>query len=214
MRDTENIKAIAELQPDYMGFIFYEKSPRAVEVGVWSLSLSKCAPSPPKEIKTVGVFVNESVEKMRETAQKYKLYALQLHGGETPLQCCSLQDEFTVIKAFSIAGAEDFQQTEAYEGCCDYFLFDTKTHTTPNPSPQERVVYGGSGTKFDWSLLDNYKGKTPFFLSGGIDLDDVTAIKKIKHPQFFGVDINSRFETNPGMKDIEKVKQFIQEINL
>ncbi len=194
MRDAENIKAIVELQPYYMGFIFYEKSPRFVETGR--------APSPSKDIKTVGVFVNESVEKMREKAQKYNLDALQLHGNETPLQCCSLQDEFTVIKAFSIAEATDFEQTADYEGCCDYFLFDTKT-----------PVHGGSGTKFDWLLLDNYKGKTPFFLSGGIDLDDVPAIRKIKHPQFFGVDINSRFETNPGIKDIEKVKQFIQQIH-
>ncbi len=208
MCDVENIKVITQLQPDYIGFIFYEKSPRFVfgnpnfQLSTFNFQLTK----------KVGVFVNESVEKMCETAQKYKLDVLQLHGGETPVQCLQVQEEFSIIKAFSIAGADDFQQTADYEGCCDYFLFDTKTSPSFNPSPQERVVYGGSGVKFDWQLLEHYQGKTPFFLSGGIDMDDVPVINKIAHPQLFGVDINSRFEISPGIKDIEKVRQFIESI--
>jgi len=197
MCDTQNIQQLATLNPDYMGFIFYEKSPR------YAASVDKSVlTSLPAGIKRVGVFVSESVEVMRATAQAYGLDALQLHGGETPLQCLQLREEdYILFKAFSIAEAADFEILEEYEGCCDYFLFDTKTSG-----------HGGSGEKFDWSLLDHYKGETPFFLSGGIYLDDVEAIKNITHPKFAGVDVNSRFEIEPGLKDIEKLKVFIQKI--
>ncbi len=194
MRDSQNIKEIAALGVDYLGFIFYAKSPRyaaAVDKAVLS--------SLPESIKKVGVFVDESVEQMRETAKEYGLDVLQLHGGETPLQALQLREEdYTIFKAFPIAEAADFEYLEEYEGCCDYFLFDTKT-----------LQHGGSGQKFDWSLLENYKGKTPFLLSGGIDLDDAETIKKIKHPMFAGVDINSKFELEPALKDVEKVKKMI-----
>ncbi|MDR1678220.1 MAG: phosphoribosylanthranilate isomerase [Prevotellaceae bacterium] len=195
MRNLQNINEIAALSPDFIGFIFYEKSPRfVVEM---QCNETQSIASLPDGIKKIGVFVNESFEKILEIANKYALNGIQLHGSETPLQCCALQDEFTVIKAFSIAEAADFAQTVDYEGCCDYFLFDTKT-----------PAHGGSGQRFDWSLLDNYSGETPFFLSGGIDLDDVEAIKQIKHPKFAGVDINSCFETAPALKNVEKVRKF------
>lgn len=194
MRDSQNIQSVAALQPDYLGFIFYAKSPR------YAASVDKTVlTSLPQSIKKVGVFVNESVEQMRKTAEEYGLDVLQLHGGETPLQCLQLSEEgYTIFKVFSIAEAADFEYLEEYEGSCDYFLFDTKT-------PQ----HGGSGQKFDWSLLDNYKGETPFFLSGGIDLDDAEAIKNIQHPKFVAVDINSRFEIEPALKDVEKVRKLI-----
>jgi phosphoribosylanthranilate isomerase len=199
MRNSQNIADLAKLNPDYMGFIFYAKSPRYVA------SLNKMVVSNlPATIQKVGVFVNESIEKMHETALTYGLDVLQLHGNETTLECIQLQKEgFTIIKAFAIAKASDFKNTHTYEGCCDYFLFDTKT-----------LQKGGSGKKFDWHLLTNYQGETPFFLSGGIDLDDVEVIKKIAHPKLYGVDINSKFETEPGLKDINKLKEFIKRLEI
>lgn len=197
MRDSQNIEQVAALQPDYLGFIFYPKSPR------YAASVDKTVLAAlSSSIKKVGVFVNESVEQMRQTALEYGLDVLQLHGGETPLQCLQLREEgFIIFKAFSIAEESDFQILEDYDGCCDYFLFDTKT-------PQ----HGGSGQKFDWNLLDRYQGSTPFFLSGGIDLDDVEAIKNIKHPKFVALDINSRFELEPALKDVSKLEQFFDKV--
>lgn len=199
MRNSQNILELAKLKPDYIGFIFYAKSPR------YAASLDKAVLALlPASIKKVGIFVNESVEIMLETATKYSLNALQLHGNETAIECLHLREkDYTIIKAFSIEEAIDFEKLTDYEGACDYFLFDTKT-------PQ----HGGSGLKFDWSLLENYKGNTPFFLSGGIGLDDVEAIKQITHPQFVAIDINSKFETEPGFKDIEKVKTFKERLTV
>ena len=197
MLDSQNIKAVAKLKPDYLGFIFYVKSPRYAAL-VDKLVLF----SLPSTIKKVGVFVNESVEVMREMAKAYGLDVLQLHGGETTIQCLQLREEgFTIIKAFSISQSSDFEDICHYEGCCDYFLFDTKT-------PQ----HGGSGIKFDWALLDIYQGETPFFLSGGIDLEDVEAILKLKYPKFAGIDLNSRFELEPGLKNVEKLEHFLERI--
>jgi phosphoribosylanthranilate isomerase len=197
MRDSQNIQEVASLKPDFLGFIFYPKSPR------YAATVDKAVLAAlPSSIKKVGVFVNESVELMRQTAQEFGLDALQLHGVETPLQCLQLREEgYTILKAFSIAEEANFEIIEDYDDCCDYFLFDTKT-------PQ----HGGSGQKFDWILLENYKGTTPFFLSGGIDLDDAEAIKNINHPQFVGVDINSRFEIESALKDVGKITQFISKL--
>lgn len=197
MRDAQNISRLAQLAPDYMGFIFYPRSPRYAAF----MDKSVLAQLPPS-IKKVGVFVNESSEEMRRTARDFSLDVLQLHGGETPIQCLQLREEdYTIFKAFSIAEAADFEILADYEGCCDYYLFDTKTS-----------AHGGSGQKFDWSLLDKYQGETPFFLSGGIDLTDVDEIENITHPRLAGVDLNSRFELQAGLKDMEKLKQFIEKI--
>ncbi len=198
MRNAQNIQDLANLKPNYIGFIFYPKSPR------YAPNLDAQAVSAiPATIQKVGVFVNETTEVMHEKALIYGLDVLQLHGKETPAQCLQLQEEgFTIFKAFPIAEANDLKNTNGYEGCCDFFLFDTKT-------PE----HGGSGQKFDWRILEKYSGKTPFFLSGGIDLEDAEAINNISHPKCYGIDINSKFETAPGLKDINKLKSFIKRVS-
>lgn len=200
MRLAANIAAVAELQPDYLGFIFYEKSPRLIsEV---SAELIKYIPS---EIKTVGVFVNEDLEKVKDKVNTLKLKAVQLHGSESTEYCAALKSSFPaleVIKAFGIDEDFDFSGLEAYLNAVDYFLFDTKTKT-----------HGGSGKTFDWSVLDRYTYTKPYFLSGGIDLEHVPAIKEINDERLYALDINSRFEIEPGLKDAEKIKEFIKEMN-
>ncbi|MGN7990047.1 phosphoribosylanthranilate isomerase [Pedobacter sp. 22226] len=200
MRLAANIATVAELQPDYMGFIFYEKTPRVIsEV---SAELIKYIPS---EIKTVGVFVNEDLEKVKERVHLLKLKAVQLHGGESPEYCVELKSTFPVlevIKAFGIDEDFGFSALEPYLDVVDYFLFDTKTK-----------IHGGSGKTFNWSVLDRYTHTKPYFLSGGIDLEHAAAIKNINDERLYALDINSRFETEPGLKDAEKIKAFIKEMN-
>ena len=204
MRNAQNINEIAKLNPDYVGFIFYEKSPRYVK--------TLCAPSLPKHIKKVGVFVNETAEKILSIVQKYGLDLVQLHGAETPEFCRNLKQKMQnvkIAKAINIENVSDIEKTKMYDNhCCDYFLFDTKTVSTSLNEP----IYGGSGEKFEWGTLDRYDGEIPFFLSGGISIDDVLKIKEIRHNLLYGIDINSRFEIEPGLKDAEKVKQFLIEI--
>ena len=153
MRDAENISELIKLKPDYMGFIFYEKSKRFVsnfpEIEI------------PSEIKKVGVFVNETIDEVIEIAEEYELGAIQLHGNESPEYCEELKvlmiRDVEIFKAFSVDDSFDFSITEAYQKMCDYLLFDTKGKE-----------YGGNGVKFNWQVLDSYKGETPFLLSGGI----------------------------------------------
>ena len=193
MKFLGNIQAVAALHPDFMGFIFYPRSPRYAEP--LDISALNALPS---SIKKIGVFVNENLENILTIVYKYKLDGVQLHGTELVGMCKELREAgLIVIKAFPIAEAYNFKVTKAYEGTCDYFLFDTRTDT-----------YGGSGVKFNWKMLDEYKGETPFLLSGGIAPDDAEAILKIKHPKFAGVDLNSKFEISPGLKDVELLKQF------
>jgi phosphoribosylanthranilate isomerase len=194
LKSLENIAEIARLPIDMMGLIFYEKSPR------YAGNLPPEALKPlPASIRKVGVFVNASKETILEKVQPYDLQMVQLHGQETPALCSELRATgIEVIKAFPVAEAADFQLALNYEAACDYFLFDTKT-------PQ----YGGSGKQFDWKILSAYTGKTPFFLSGGIGLEDLETIKHLKHPLLYAIDLNSRFETAPGVKDINKLKQLI-----
>ena len=200
LKHPENIKAVTALQPDYMGFIFYEKSPRLISDV--SAELIKYIPS---EIKTVGVFVNEELEKVKDKVNTLKLKAVQLHGSESTEYCAALKSSFPaleVIKAFGIDEDFDFSGLEAYLNVVDYFLFDTKTKT-----------HGGSGKTFDWSVLDRYTYTKPYFLSGGIDLEHAPAIKEINDERLYALDINSRFEIEPCLKDAEKIKQFIREMN-
>jgi phosphoribosylanthranilate isomerase len=153
----------------------------------------------PPSIKKIGVFVNESKENILTIGYKYKLDGVQLHGSELVDMCRELKKlGYIVIKAFPIAEAYNFRVTKGYEGVCDYFLFDTKTES-----------YGGSGVKFNWQILKEYKGETPFLLSGGIEADDAEAILKIEHPKFAGIDLNSKFEIKPGLKNISLLKEFI-----
>lgn len=200
MRKPDNIHRVAEAGADWMGFIFYARSPRfAGSLSPDEISKERAIREPPVR---VGVFVDATPEYMMEMGNKYALGYLQLHGNESPDTCYALQKRgYAVIKAFSIADKEDLKLTADYEGRADYFLFDTKCNG-----------YGGSGKQFDWSVLTAYKGQTPFLLSGGINLDSVEAIRNFHHPKLAGLDLNSGFETAPGLKDIEKLKTFIDKI--
>ena len=197
MKNPENIRAVAALQPYMMGFIFYPKSPRFAEpLDIATLNAL------PKSIKKIGVFVNEDLENILTIATKYNLDGVQLHGTELESMCKELHKSgFIVIKAFPIAEAYNFKVTKKYEGTCNYFLFDTKTD-----------AYGGSGVKFNWGMLDEYVGDTPFLLSGGIADDDAEAILKIEHPKLAGIDLNSKFEVSPGLKNVELLRGFLKEL--
>jgi len=197
MKSQKNIQAVAALKPDFMGFIFYPKSPRFAEpLDVAALNAL------PSTIKKIGVFVNENLENILTICYKYKLDGVQLHGTELMEMCNELKKVgYIVIKAFPIAEAYNFKVTKAYEGVCDYFLFDTKTD-----------AYGGSGLKFNWKMLDEYVGDTPFLLSGGIAADDAEDIRKIEHPKFAGIDLNSKFEISPGLKNVELLRTFLKEL--
>jgi len=197
MKFPENIRAVAALKPDFMGFIFYPKSPRYAEP-LDSAALSAL----PVSIKKIGVFVNENLENILTFVYKYKLDGVQLHGTELVEMCKELRKTgLMVIKAFPIAEAYNFRVTRPYEGVCDYFLFDTKTD-----------AYGGSGVKFNWKMLDEYVGETLFLLSGGIAPDDAEAILKIIHPKFAGIDLNSKFEVKPGLKDVALLRNFLDQL--
>ena len=193
MREPDNIRDVEMLGIDWIGFIFYPKSPRFVR----DQAIAKA-----NFVKRVGVFVNASHEQIMETATSFGLDYLQLHGNESPDDCYALQKRgYAVIKAISIYSAEDLEQTKEYEGRVDYFLVDTNCNS-----------YGGSGQQFDWDILTTYTGNTPFLLSGGINPGSAAAIRKFRHPLFAGIDLNSGFESEPGLKDTEKLKDFIETI--
>lgn len=192
MRDSENIRAIEQTKADLMGFIFHPKSPRFVA------SLPEYMP---KKQKRVGVFVNASFEQILAKAQKFSLEYIQLHGDEPPAFCSELKNRgLKVIRAQRIANADDIIRAESYN-MADLMIFDTKTE-----------LYGGSGKKFNWQLLENYKGCVPFLLSGGIRSDTFEEIKAFFHPQFAGIDLNSGFEISPALKDVGKLNNFIEKI--
>jgi phosphoribosylanthranilate isomerase len=198
MREPMNIIDIAGAKPDYMGFIFYPGSKRYAgdhpEPAIFR--------SIPADIKKTGVFVDEDKQKIIGIASMAGLTSVQLHGSENPgfsreLKASGLE----VIKTFHIGPGFMFESLKPYEAACDFFLFDTKSELS-----------GGSGKKFGWEILDSYNIDKPFFLSGGIGPDDITSIKSLKNRGLFAVDINSRFEISPAVKDVEKVKAFIKEI--
>jgi phosphoribosylanthranilate isomerase len=200
MRHPDNIRQAASIDINWIGFIFYKKSPRFLSLD--DKEIGNQLPATCRLPKRVGVFVNAAVEEMIETALRYKLDYLQLHGNESPAVCHTLYKRgYSLIKAFSIATATDLTQTEAYEDKVAYFLFDTKCEG-----------YGGSGKRFDWTVLSSYEGKTPFLLSGGITPGSIEDIRQFKHPRLHGIDLNSGFETAPGHKDIEKINSFVKEI--
>ena len=194
MKYAGNVEAVSLLNPDYMGFIFYEGSSRFV--GEPDCSIFTKIPS---HIKKIGVFVNEKPETIIDITNKYGIFAVQLHGNESVSDCRKIRNAgLTVIKAFSIC---NYIETSRYADVADYFLFDTKGKN-----------YGGTGNKFDWKILNQYDGETPFFLSGGITVDDAATIMEIQHPCLYGIDINSGFETEPARKDPDKLKNFINKI--
>lgn len=194
MKYRENIEAIAGLQPDYMGFIFYEKSKRNFEGIISEI---------PKSIKKTGVFVNEYPEIVVSLVEEYQLKAIQLHGDESPEYIKGLKSHLLnkteIIKVFGVKDEFDFHDLQPYLELVDFFLFDTKG--------KER---GGNGVKFNWKVLEKYPFEKPFFLSGGIGIEDAVQLKEIKSTKLpiFAVDINSKFEIEPGLKDTNKVKSF------
>ena len=191
MRDAQNIRDVESLGVDWIGMIFWPKSKRYVaEVPSYL----------PEHLKKVGVFVDSTLDDILQHISDYQLDIIQLHGQESPDFAKALKPH-TIIKAFNIEKADDLLQTEKYEGIADYFLFDTKGK-----------MVGGNGEKFDWSVLTAYQGKTPFLLSGGIGPEDAESVKSFHHPRCIGIDLNSRFESEPGFKDINQLKTFIKYI--
>jgi phosphoribosylanthranilate isomerase len=201
LKYKENIEQIAQLNVDYMGFIFYPKSKRYVGED-FEMPVVK------NKIKKTGVFVNAELNTILEKVKKYGLSAVQLHGDEAAVFCKSVKEYFfkneqtkkvEIIKAFGVDEAFDFEQLKPYEQFCDYFLFDTKTKE-----------YGGSGHSFNWEILQKYNHALPFFLSGGIGLKEVEQIKNEPIARkIYAIDVNSKFEIEPGLKDVEMIKKLI-----
>lgn len=197
MCDAENIRAVAAFDPDYLGFIFYPGSKRYINADAVHLA-GLDLPG----VRRTGVFVNATLESILKKIALYHLDAVQLHGRETPEFCKRLKEAGTeVIKAFGVDPTFDFAHLEGYVSDCDYFLFDTRTQH-----------HGGSGKMFDWSILTSYKHEKKYFLSGGLSLDSIQAIKAITDDRLYAVDLNSKFETEPGMKDIEKLSLAFQQL--
>lgn len=201
LRDPANIKQVTEIQGiDLIGLIFYAASPRYVDSVETAASVTTV-----KEKGIVGVFVDEAPDVVARKCAQYHLDYIQLHGNETPEYLILLQNlvpsNVKFIKAFSIRSEKDLLATSGYEGLCEYFLFDTPTSG-----------YGGSGRTFDWQVLQYYSGSTSFLLSGGIGSDSVESLSNFHHRLWAGIDLNSRFEIAPGLKDIDLLKNFVQQI--
>jgi phosphoribosylanthranilate isomerase len=196
--EFKQMKQLDGLNIDFAGFIFYKESPRYVG----NKNLANELKNADFDIKKVGVFVNPELIDVLTAIDEYGLDAVQLHGDETPEMCEDLSTEVEVIKAFRISDdtVNIDEMVADYDDVCDFYLFDKGA----------AGVFGGTGKQFDWKILAKAKIEKPFFLSGGIGPDDIDKIKKIKHPDFFGVDINSKFEKEPGVKDMVKVLQFKQ----
>jgi phosphoribosylanthranilate isomerase len=201
MKYKDNIQAVAQLQPDYLGFIFYDKSARHFNTFI---------PELPNSIKKVGVFVDEDLEKVLEKKEEFNLQALQLHGNESPEYCLELKEKcqteynqsvIEIIKVFSIKNEFNFDSLQPYEDVCEYFLFDTKGE-----------LPGGNGYTFNWDVLKRYPSTKPYFLSGGIGLNEIKKIKEFKESPAseycYALDVNSKFEVEAGLKNIEKLEKF------
>ena len=216
MRDADNVRAVAALDIDFLGFIFYPKSPRYAPKAVPETELIADTATTARhddiecrKPQRVGVFVDETPQAIIAHIHNDQLDYVQLHGHELPEMIDNLKrtvipdirHSLKVIKAFSISKPDDLLQTKAYEGVADLFLFDTPTES-----------YGGSGKKFDWQMLQAYDGHTPFLLSGGIGPEDIDRIRTFEHPHCIGIDLNSRFETAPGIKDVEGLRRFTEKL--
>lgn len=196
---AEQLAALCGLKVDYAGLIFYAPSPRFVVGKIMPGSLSGFS----GKIRLTGVFVNEEVQAIRQRIAQYHLDAVQLCGTEPPAHCEELRKDAEVIKVLH-AGDQGVDRAllPEYRAATDYLLFDTRS-----------AGFGGSGKKFDWSKLPSNDIEQPFFLSGGIAPEDAGIVGRFRHPHFYGVDINSRFETEPGIKDIKKITTFIHQLN-
>lgn len=199
MRDPENIVELAKLNPDYLGLIFYSPSKRFVGNPDKELLNSL-----PKSIKLVGVFVDEVMEVVLNKIKEYDLSAIQLHGSESFIYCQQLKNELSIqmpskkidlLKAFGLSNSFDFAVLKPFVDVVDYFLFDTKT-----------TEHGGSGLTFDWQILREYLEEKPFFLSGGLAPENIQEIHNLGLDQLYGLDLNSKFESAPGLKNIESLQ--------
>ena len=195
MKYLNNMEAVAKLRPDFLGFIFYDKSSRYFNGNL---------PYLPQAIKKVGVFVNEDLETLQSIIKEQKLDVVQLHGQESPEYCSQLESA-EIIKVFSIKDTFNFSVLLPYEEVCDYYLFDTKGK-----------LPGGNGYAFNWNVLKDYPSTKPFFLSGGIGLKEVEKLKDfIDSPASkycYSLDVNSKFEINPGVKNINDLEKFKNEL--
>lgn len=197
MKDPENILAITALKPDYLGFIFYTGSQRFVD-GLTPSFVKNI----PAGIKRTGVFVNEDLNKVARLALLYGFNAIQLHGSESAAYCLELKkilakEDIAIVKAFGVDEVFNFEDLTDYQEAADYFLFDTQTSN-----------HGGSGKLFNWKLLKSYTMNKPYFLSGGIGPESITELHKINDTRLYAIDVNSKFELAPGIKDIHKLKDF------
>jgi phosphoribosylanthranilate isomerase len=198
MRQSQNILALVNLQPDFIGFIFYKKSVRYV-LAENSLKTIKTLP---KTIKKVGVFVNEEIVEIKKLITEFDLDYVQLHGSESPEFCKQLfNDGIKIIKAFSVDNNFDFDVTNAYNNCTTMFLFDTKGES-----------HGGHGVSFDWNLLKKNNQDFPYLLAGGISLENIDELLKLEDKNLLGIDVNSKFEVLPGLKDIEALENLFEKI--
>lgn len=195
MRDPANIAEVSALRPDYMGFIFYDKSPRYTGENF-------VLPQLPISIKKVGVFVNETNERILTIVKKYNLDFVQLHGDESAEQCANLSDKVSVIKAFSIDEDFAFESINPFKESVTYFLFDTKGK-----------YYGGNSKTFNWKLLEKYDQQIPFFLSGGISVNNIEGVKSFANLNIHALDVNSGVEIDPGLKDIDRIKELKHVLN-
>ena len=199
MTDADNVANLVALQPDYIGFIFYPKSKRYAGDTIDEEILATI----PAYIMKVGVFVDEPLHSLLDKFNNNMFDMVQLHGNEIPAYCEQLKRlNIPVIKVFGIDSHFDFSVTQNYEPYCSYFLFDTGGQSDK----------GGTGTHFDWTVLQRYAGATPFFLSGGIGPHDAEAILQLGHPALFGIDLNSQFEIGPGIKDIDALEAFFDQL--
>jgi len=196
----KQLQQLEALNIDYAGLIFYKDSPRYMGEKLSGKQLKEAD----FDIKKVGVFVNPTYSELLDAIDEYGLDIVQLHGNETPEMCEELSAEVEVIKAFRIAGDESINIDEMvmpYDAVCDFYLFDTAGL---------KESFGGTGQQFDWKILKKAKIEKPFFLSGGIGPDDVQKVRSFSHPDFFAIDINSKFEISPGVKDMAAILKFLQ----
>ncbi len=194
LREPENIRAIEEAGADWMGFIFHEKSPRIVP---------QCPDYMPKNAVRVGVFVHPTFGQIMQHVKDFGLKAVQLYGDVYPELCQKLREKgLIVVRALPARGDID-KTTHPYRECVDYFLFDT-----PN-----QFLFGGTGHRYDFSVLRAYSGQVPFFLSGGIGPESLPDLAAFSHPMWAGIDVNSKFETTVAVKDAAKVKKFIEDVH-
>jgi len=196
--NTSTIRELIPLGIDRLGFIFYHKSARYVYGKLIEEGLDEI----PGHIKKTGVFVNAEIAEIEQVINRFHLDSIQLHGTESPGFCSHFMPKTEVIKTISIKDKSSFELARLYQDSCHLFLFDTHSEH-----------FGGTGKSFDWQWLEGYTLNKPFYLSGGISLENFAEIKQIRHPQLTGIDINSKFETAPGIKDIEKIKQLISLMN-